>query len=770
MSVRRPLTVLASACGLAALVAAPALVAPGPAEAAVVTPLSLVYESTVFGRATSVGNGVMRCPTASDGVNLRAGTSYEACAAAQAGTVPAGLLTNNNEYSMRHQDDDALPETFDASSARLTVPAGAEVRYAVLTWGGHTGEYRAAGGGTSAIRSCNVIGQQYAAQFPTSLPPAPAAASPEAQAPGLQIGGGARVEVVPDAVTRDSLAAWPTSSDRFYTGIADVTALLRAAAPAGDVDVTVSNVWAPAGVNCAGGWGLTVVWAFDAPQPGVIEYANRVSVHAGHVRQGSADAPSSVQVSGFEAASSTNRVGIVAYEGDRGHVGDRFSINGTDVPEPTGFGTLNDYFVSAANGSTSPAWPVNFSVDVNELGTSLVPAGSTDATLGFRTNGDGYWLQAVWLETPEATVDVTKTADIARGRTGDPVTWTITVTNPSPARLASIRVTDALEPACDREVPTEQVVSGSYTYSCTSTLGADSVVNTAVVTAVTEAGATLVADAAAAVEVIHPALTVTKTADRALYRDGEQARFEVVTTNTGDTPLTQVTVADARVPGCSAVVGALAPGESRSTTCAATAPLPGGANTATATGLDVLGRGVEATGSVPVPVAAPALTVRKSVSAPRVAPGGTVRFTVEVTNTGDVRLDDVVLDDDAVPGCSARFGTLLPGESGRTTCTWRADSTDGLVNVARATGTALRCTDAAPAPCEALGGPPVTAEDSAAVRVAPDGGTPGGPSDDDPAGRSGVLGATGAGGIAAALAAAVAAVGIGAALVRTRRA
>lgn len=687
------------------------------ADAAAVTPLEPVYSDTVYGGATSVGNGSMRCPTAADGVNLRAGTSFAACADAQAGTVPAGTLTNNNDYSMRYQDADGDPATFNASSAVLTIPPGADIRYAMLEWGGHTGEFLRSTGTVSPIPSCNVVGQQYAAQFPTTMPAAPAAATPEAQHPGLQIGSGPRTTLTPDAVTRDSGAAWPLNSDRFYTGSADVTALLQDAGHAGDVTVTVSDIWAPQGVSCAAGWAITVVWAFDAPEPGVAEYASAISVFQGHVRQGAADAASIAQISGFEAASSTSRIGIVAYEGDRGSVGDRFSINGTDVLEPTGYGTTNDFFVSAAEGSSDPAWPVNFSTDVNVFSTGLVPAGSTEATLGFRTNGDGYWLQSLWMETPVASVSLTKTADITTGRPGDPVTWTITVTNPSPATLHDIVVTDPLEPVCDRAVPSAQVVATSFSYTCTGTLPDTTVVNTATVTATTDSGAPLTAQAQATVEVIHPALSLTKTADRALYRDGEPMTFELVVENTGDTDLTDVIVTDAQVAACSADLGTLHPGERRTTTCTVVAPLAGGVNTATATATDPLGNTVVADDAVDVPTAAPALDVRKSVSAEQVEAGGTATFTVEVTNTGDVRLDDVLVEDPAVPGCSAEVGSLAPGESHRTTCTWRATTPQTFTNVAHASGTAVRCALAAPAPCEQLGAPRLTAEDSADVRV-----------------------------------------------------
>ncbi len=686
------------------------------AQASVVLPLESVYSDTVYGSVLSVGNGNMRCPTASDGVNLRAGTSFEACAQAQAGTVPAGTYTNNNDYSMRWNDTDGRSDTFNNSSAQFTIPAGASIKYAMLEWAGHTGEFRTSGGTTSSIRSCNIVGQQYATQFPTTMPSSPAAATPEAQSPGIQINGSAPTWVTPH-VTRDTGAGWPNNSDRMYTGWSDVTGLLESSGLSGVTTVTVSNIWAPAGVNCTAGWGLTVVWAFDGPVAGVAEYQNAINISQGHVRQGSADLPSTAVFTGFEAVSSTNRVGLVAYEGDRGTVGDRFSINGTDVPEPTGYGTLNDFFVSSATGASDPAWGVNFSVDVNDFTTNLIHAGDTQATLGFRTNGDGYWLQSAWLEAPVASVHIEKTADISMGRPGDPVVWTITVSNPSPAEIHDVTVTDPQEASCDREIPSSFLVSDSYTYTCQGVLPEQTVTNTATVTARTELGTELSDEDSATVEVIHPALSITKSADKALYLDGETVNFAILVENTGDVELSDVHVEDPKVPGCSAELGTLAAGAQHSLSCSATAPIAGNENTATITGTDPLGNTVEEESTAPAKAARPSLKIEKSVSQKEVHVGDTVTFTIRVTNDGNVRLDHVKLEDLDVTSCSQQIGTLSPGETRTSSCTWKAEQAEKFVNTARASGIAMRCTgEEALGTCtDELGVDPLVRVDTASV-------------------------------------------------------
>lgn len=80
----------------------------------------------------------------------------------------------------------------------------------------------------------------------------------------------------------------------------------------------------------------------------------------------------------------------------------------------------------------------------------------------------------------------------------------------------------------------------------------------------------------------------------------------------------------------------------------------------------------------------PAISVEKKVSQAAVIPGTTVDYEITVTNTGNVPLDDVVLDDPSIPECSQSIGTLAVGESVTVTCS--ATVWAPLTNVATATG------------------------------------------------------------------------------------
>ena len=68
----------------------------------------------------------------------------------------------------------------------------------------------------------------------------------------------------------------------------------------------------------------------------------------------------------------------------------------------------------------------------------------------------------------------------------------------------------------------------------------------------------------------------------------------------------------------------------------------------------------------------PHVTITKSASPTVVLPGGTVTYTITVTNTGSVALDDIAVDDDTVDGCDRAAGDLTaldPGDQTTYTCT-----------------------------------------------------------------------------------------------------
>lgn len=192
---------------------------------------------------------------------------------------------------------------------------------------------------------------------------------------------------------------------------------------------------------------------------------------------------------------------------------------------------------------------------------------------------------------------------------------------------------------------------------------------------------------------------------------GDVVTFGFDVRNTGNVTLTGVTLTDP-MPGLSAITttwpgatGVLAPGEVATgvatyTTTQADVDAGGFSNVATATGTDPDGVERRTTGTADVVApSAPSVTLVKTGTLDGdAAAGETVRFTFTVTNTGNVTLTGVTVED-RMPGLSAVTygawpgvrGTLAPGESVTASATaplTQADVDAGSVtNTATAVGT-----------------------------------------------------------------------------------
>ena len=97
-------------------------------EAQVARAFTPRFTATMTGDIVFIGNTIMTCSsdTVTPGVLNPAN-----CAAAQSGALPKW----NNNFTMVHVDDDGDITTFNSSSATLTLPPGATVRFAGLYWG-----------------------------------------------------------------------------------------------------------------------------------------------------------------------------------------------------------------------------------------------------------------------------------------------------------------------------------------------------------------------------------------------------------------------------------------------------------------------------------------------------------------------------------------------------------------------------------------------------------------------------------------------------------
>lgn len=208
---------------------------------------------------------------------------------------------------------------------------------------------------------------------------------------------------------------------------------------------------------------------------------------------------------------------------------------------------------------------------------------------------------------------------------------------------------------------------------------------------------------------------------------GDQIRYTFDVTNTGELPVVDVAVDDPLVGGVTCPAGTLAPGET--VTCTADEPytvtaedLANGvvANTATASGVtegtvDPVTSDPSST-STPLTAPAPGISLAKVATPNDEASfvlGQEITYDVVVTNTGNVPLDDVAVEETAFSGSGDLSPIDCPNEqleAGRSmTCTATYTLTQEDVDATRVTNAAV----ATGTPVG--GGDPVSAEDDAEI-------------------------------------------------------
>ena len=99
-----------------------------------------------------------------------------------------------------------------------------------------------------------------------------------------------------------------------------------------------------------------------------------------------------------------------------------------------------------------------------------------------------------------------------------------------------------------------------------------------------------------------------------------------------------------------------------------------------------IGNPVTDSDTADVDIIGPSISIEKSPDGQTIVTGGTATFTIEVTNTGDVDLNGVVVSDAAVPACDATIGDLAVGESSSYTCS-ASDVAADFTNTADVAGT-----------------------------------------------------------------------------------
>lgn len=318
---------------------------------------------------------------------------------------------------------------FGSSTGHVRIPAGAEVAYARLFWGGNDGTYKGPSG--AQLRRCDISGANVEAS----------PGDPATTTPVIRVGAGPATPVSIDSMVTDPS---DTNGPHYYTGESDVTAAF-AGVSGTDAQVAVGNIWAPDGKGCVAGWSLTVVHKFPGPDPVKAPERRNVYVYGGHVLQRSTSPATTITVDGFYRSGGTARASVTAYEGDWNTPGDKFLVDGKNVTEAH-TGNTDNFFVSEDDGAVAPKLVNNLSIDAKafDIPAGAIPQGATSADLTFSTNGDTYVPSGLAFSVPVPDLEITKTASPRTVKPGDTLTYTITAKNISTIDYPNAKFSDDL--------------------------------------------------------------------------------------------------------------------------------------------------------------------------------------------------------------------------------------------------------------------------------------------------------------------------------------
>ncbi|MBN2851341.1 MAG: DUF11 domain-containing protein [Clostridia bacterium] len=306
------------------------------------------------------------------------------------------------------------------------------------------------------------------------------------------------------------------------------------------------------------------------------------------------------------------------------------------------------------------------------------------------------------------SISVSKQTDKNTYEVGENVLYTITVTNNGNVTLTDVSVND---PLLGGLLVNGITLDPGQTYTLLnipyqvllSDLFNGSIDNTVNVTGRFEEQSLNDSDSKSVTVIGTPGISVTKEADKTTYVEGDTITYTITVTNTGNIPLTGVTLNDALV-GLNLNLGNLATGSSLTVL-----PKP----QHVVTNSDVLNGSVINTVSVSgmaadsqkevsdqadnevTVLASPSLLVEKTANTDTGEVGTEITYSITVTNTGNVTLNNVMLSDEALglTGDNAiLIGTLTSGASFtvnpelKYTLTLEDLSSGSFVNTATATG------------------------------------------------------------------------------------
>ncbi len=270
-------------------------------------------------------------------------------------------------------------------------------------------------------------------------------------------------------------------------------------------------------------------------------------------------------------------------------------------------------------------------------------------------------------------------ADYQTINPGASVSFEITVVNSGDVDLEDVVVSDPMAPSCDQEIGF-LAVGESFSYTCEDTEVTEGYVNIVEVTADPVNGGQTVADEdPSTVDLTNPSLVIIKedadnTDDLQTIGPGGSATFSITVVNNGNVDLEDVVVSDAATPACDQYIGFLAVGEVYSYTCTIDNVVQSFINIATVTAIPTGGGATVADDdpSEVLVVGTSSMLVSKQATDGSdlqiINPGQDASFEISITNTGDVDLENIVVNDAQLPACDNEIAYLAVGETLTFTC------------------------------------------------------------------------------------------------------
>lgn len=182
-----------------------------------------------------------------------------------------------------------------------------------------------------------------------------------------------------------------------------------------------------------------------------------------------------------------------------------------------------------------------------------------------------------------------------------------------------------------------------------------------------------------------PDVQIEKSPDYQYVLPNGTADFTIAVTNTGTVTLTDVTVSDPLTPSCDSSLGDMGPGVATSYTCSSVGVTTSFTNTAVVTSTYNGTPGPTDSNDAYVEVVDAVLEIDKAPDLQTVASGGTANFTITVTNSGSIQIDNVAVSDALVPSCDNTIGAIPAGSSVSYACS-DVGVTAGYTNTAVVTG------------------------------------------------------------------------------------